>query len=561
MLASVLLALLALAASFSPSSALFRFDVQTQNAAWPVRIQPAWQTVQRGMNVLLADGVSSRLFRPGSMILYAGIGSNDVWITAPGPTVGRDWTLVAGIVRDPYAPVNGGTSYNITAAAPPPWDSTSFAERLVPAVCEDPTSDRSYVISGVELGTDRYLSGVWRTDDGRTWVGLGRAGEYEPRAWSSCVVSVDESVMLMGGLSAPYTVRREERQDALNDVWRSSDLGVSWQLVTTAAPWAARFETLTFSARMPVAPKRDIQYVIGGATPTYLSDGSPDTYYNDVWASSDYGVTWALITAAAPWEGRWGHSGVVTRDGAIVFFGGAVKEDLYERPYNWAYYGDIWASLDGGYTWKECTARTVPYNRTESAVALDNEGYLLMAAGYSIHEPRAPQLPPQLDWHNDVIRSSFSLEQDDNGNYDGGRQLAAACGFDYPTSGRIGLQQWPAQRWNTSSGTVAGIVAVLVFVVVVAFGYMYTRNSVKQHGTFKWPTPQEIKHNIVTAAQMPDVRFLTDLPLAQQYRDMEPQQQAEGQVAASSSSSSSSGSNDLGESLLAEGQRSEGSTV
>jgi len=512
-----------------------------------------------GMDVTLQDNTVRR-FRPGSMILYGGIGSNDVWITPPGTAVGREWTLVAGIVRDPYSPIDGGTEFREIARAPIPWDESSFRERLVPAVCEDPNNDRSYIISGTELGTDRYLYGVWRTDDGRTWNSLGRAGEYEPRAWSSCIVSYDSSIVLTAGLGAPYYVKSEVRQDSFNDVWRSRDRGTSWQRMTDKAPWAARFETLTFSARMPVAPKQDIMYVIGGATPAYISGGS-DTYYNDVWASSDYGVTWAMITNNAPWEGRWGHSGVVTRDGAIVFYGGAVRDDLYAEPYNWAFYGDIWASLDGGYTWKECTARTVPYNRTESAVALDVDGHLLMAAGYSIHEPRPAMANPQLDWHNDVIRSTFSLEQAENGEYDGGRQLAAACGFAYPSSGTIGLQQWPAQRWNSNAGATAGIVSVVLFVLVVVTCYMYTRNSVAKYGGFRWPTRQDITHKIVAAAQMPDVRWVTDLPLADQYRE---QETAEGQQSSGSGSGSgSSGSgNNLSESLLGEGQqRSEGSSV
>ena len=555
MLASLLLAATTLAALLIPSTALFRFAVQTRNASWPVRIQPAWQTVQLGMLVTLQQSGQQVRFRPGSMILYAGIGSNDVWITQPGVEVGKQWTLVAGIVRDPYRPISNDTSYVEIARAPSPYDETSFRERLAPAVCEDPTSDRSYVISGQELGTNTYLYGVWRTDDGRRWTPLGRAGEYEPRIWSSCIVGNDQSILLTAGLGRPYMARDQQRTDSLNDVWRSTDFGVSWSRQTAAASWPARFETLIFAMRTPLTPRSDVMYVVGGATPNYLAGtGDSDIYYNDVWASSDYGSSWTLVCSAAPWQGRWGHSGVATRDGAIVFFGGAVKDDLYEAPYNWAFYGDIWASLDGGYTWKECTARTVPYNRTEAAIALDHDGHLLMAAGYSIREPRPALQIPTLQWHNDVIRSTFSLERAADGSFDGGRQLADACGLAYPTSGVIGLQQWPAQRWNANGGIVAGIVSVILFVLVCVFGYMYTKASVARHGQFKWPTATDIKHHVVTSAQMPDVRFLTDLPLADQYRE---QETAEGQAPASGAAPS----NDLGESLLAEGQRSEGSSA
>ena len=368
------------------------------------------------------------------------------------------------------------------------------------------------------------------------------------------MVGYDSSIVLTAGLSRPFTVRNDVVQDALNDVWRSSNYGSTWVRQTSAAPWAARFETLTFATRMPVSPRTDLLYVIGGAQPNYMLGGS-DTYYNDVWASSDYGVTWALITSSAPWEGRWGHSGLVTRDGAIVFFGGAVRDDLYEEPNNYAFYGDIWASFDGGYTWNECTARTIPYNRTESAVVLDEAGHLLMAAGYSIQEPRPAQAQPFLEWHDDVIRSTFSLEQAEDGSFDGGRQLAAACGYRYPQSGIIGLQQWPAQRWNSASGAIAGVVSVILFSLVVVLCYMYTRNSVSTHGGFQWPTRREITHTLVTRTQMPDMRWVTDLPVAEQYKE-----QREGETAAVSAGAN--GGNNLSESLLGEGQqRSEGSAV
>jgi len=44
---------------------------------------------------------------------------------------------------------------------------------------------------------------------------------------------------------------------------------------------------------------------------------------NDVWASSDYGVSWTRILAAAPWGQRWGHGGFITSGGVLFVLGGS----------------------------------------------------------------------------------------------------------------------------------------------------------------------------------------------------------------------------------------------
>ena len=218
---------------------------------------------------------------------------------------------------------------------------------------------------------------------------------------------------------------------------------------------------------------------------------------------------------------------MVTGDGVLVFFGGTVRDDYYDayNGYNYAYYGDVWASFDGGYTWTECSEGRTVYNRTEAAVSLDAQGHFMMAAGYSLQTPRSDQrAAPVRLWNSDVVRSSFSLERDENDDVDQGRTFARFCGADYP-SGGPGLRSWPTAKWNASGGAVAGIVCMMVFVVLLFFGYLYTRNSVKQHGVFQWPSAKEVKQKVLTVTSMPDVSFLTNLPLAEQFR-----QTGEGQT-------------------------------
>ena len=48
--------------------------------------------------------------------------------------------------------------------------------------------------------------------------------------------------------------------------------------------------------------------------PSSAQAGLPRIYFNDVWKSSDDGVTWHLVHADAPWEPRAGAATVVKDD-------------------------------------------------------------------------------------------------------------------------------------------------------------------------------------------------------------------------------------------------------
>jgi photosystem II stability/assembly factor-like uncharacterized protein len=67
----------------------------------------------------------------------------------------------------------------------------------------------------------------------------------------------------------------------LNDVWRSTDNGVTWMEQTSHAGWSARYS----------------------ATSVALTDGSivliGGTGDHDVWRSTDEGATWTEMNASA----------------------------------------------------------------------------------------------------------------------------------------------------------------------------------------------------------------------------------------------------------------------
>jgi hypothetical protein len=58
------------------------------------------------------------------------------------------------------------------------------------------------------------------------------------------------------------------------------------------------------------------------------------------------GVTWTLVTASAPWGGRYGHTSVIDAAGAIYVIGGDGPGSGYNATDT--FYNDVWVSTDEG---------------------------------------------------------------------------------------------------------------------------------------------------------------------------------------------------------------------
>jgi hypothetical protein len=82
-------------------------------------------------------------------------------------------------------------------------------------------------------------------------------------------------------------------------VWKSANGGRDWTLQTMKAPWKARTQhdaTATYSQALGKA----ILYVANGI----YESGQAANRNNDIWASSDDGVSWIRITANAAYRAR-----------------------------------------------------------------------------------------------------------------------------------------------------------------------------------------------------------------------------------------------------------------
>lgn len=219
-----------------------------------------------------------------------------------------------------------------------------------------------------------YKNDVWHsTDQGATWTCVNSNGGWTLREGMAITVLSDGSIIISGGTLA-------NGMNHFNDVWRSSDKGVTWTRVIEHAAWVQRF-----GHTMTTLPDHSViltgGYIFGGGYPrdmwrstdygtswtqvsaknvlgrylrssAVLPDGSivlsggseGASYYKDIWRSADNGTTWSLVNWNCSWSKRNAHSSVVTPDGSIVLMGGSDDQ-------SGGYMSDVWRSTDSGVSW------------------------------------------------------------------------------------------------------------------------------------------------------------------------------------------------------------------
>ena len=240
----------------------------------------------------------------------------------------------------------------------------------------------------------------------------------------SGTVDTNGVVVFVGGYTAANQVRA--------DVYRSNNSGLSWTLSTSSPTFGARTLHSVLS-QYNDALKSHVYYVLNGH---YAPNKIFQFAYNDVYMSLDT-VSWLRITAAARYRARGGGSATMTKAGAIILFGGA---DLNTSlPEGERVFADLWASLDGGYTFGQCFPSSLglpslPSRRTLSTVELDSDEHLLIAAGITSPSGSADVAP--VTFHNDLYRSIYSMADTE--------RLAASCGLTVPARG-VGLRCVPGQ--------------------------------------------------------------------------------------------------------------------
>jgi len=226
--------------------------------------------------------------------------------------------------------------------------------------------------------------------DGAGWA--GRAGLQ--------AVELNNHLYLMGGRTPDPTAFNPFGSILWDDVWRSGDLGATWERVAAgpvadpAAPdpiWAARgyFQALTKGGAMFVLGGQDFTVVPNpdfpdcpppppGVPPAPCLPFVPaSTFFNDVWRSTD-GVDWEQVTAAAPWQARAGLSAIVFK-GWLYVLGGSQGDDVAIGGSGRELFNDVWRSRDGA-TW-ELVTDEAPWAARAGAAVVEKNGYLYLLGG------------------------------------------------------------------------------------------------------------------------------------------------------------------------------------
>jgi len=217
--------------------------------------------------------------------------------------------------------------------------------------CTVALPDGSIVLMGGHISSG-YKNDVWRsTNGGITWTQQTEHAGWSERLISDrCVVLSDGSIVVMGG---------EIPTGTTNDTWRSTDKGVNWTLMTGSSGWSKRYGS-------SVAALPDGSIVLMGG---HISSG----YKNDVWRSTDKGATWTLRNASAAWPARWNQNSVGLPDGSLIMAGGQIGWPGEQI--------DVWRSTDQGVLWSQMTASAEwPARYLQSTVAMP-DGSLIMAGG------------------------------------------------------------------------------------------------------------------------------------------------------------------------------------
>jgi len=138
-----------------------------------------------------------------------------------------------------------------------------------------------------------------------------------------------------------------------NDVWRSSDLGASWQQIAPSSPWQAR-------------------YFIGFCSDgvyMYLHGGNQYAFM-DMWRSAD-GINWELRANNLPMTGRRSPA-MVFFQGWLYYMGGLHYSDGYPR-------GDVWRSSNAGASFSLVTNSAWPAREAHAAVV--HRGVMYISGG------------------------------------------------------------------------------------------------------------------------------------------------------------------------------------
>jgi PKD repeat protein len=216
-------------------------------------------------------------------------------------------------------------------------------------------SDGSILVMGGQDDTG-YCNDVWRSiNNGATWVQQTASAEWTPRMTHAGVCLPNGDVIILGGLSSGWVCN--------NDVWISSNMGVTWTEQTSSAwdkgMWGQCVVVASDGSLVATGGEDEIDFIALGC----------------VWRSTDDGATWTLINASPEWGTRAFHTTVTLPDGTIMLLGG-IDVDYNDN-------NQVWISKDVGYTWSKLTDAQWDSRYNSTSVVLNDGSVLVIGSPYT----------------------------------------------------------------------------------------------------------------------------------------------------------------------------------
>jgi len=266
---------------------------------------------------------------------------DQVWDTLPAwrQMAAADWSprcSAAGVgLSDGRLLVMGGTDGQSRFREV--WRSTSFGHWQ--ALPEPPWAGRmdatavalpagEVLLMGGEVSDQNAVREVWRSQDaGMSWQALPKPA-WHARARCAATVLPGGQILVMGGVGM--------RGSLLRDVWLSEDGGLSW-IQQPEPPWTSReaATAVSFSNRDRAGSVR----LIGG----FDRRGNA---LAEIWRTDDLGCTWEREwEVPADWLGRGFPMAVPTAGNVILTLGG-VGDDRKIMQEAWGIHPDKGASME-----------------------------------------------------------------------------------------------------------------------------------------------------------------------------------------------------------------------
>jgi hypothetical protein len=291
---------------------------------------------------------------------YSRLNDNTPWFARDGAqllALGDDiymlggWNSQAGgqfpagkkVTNEVWKSVDKGINWALIKAndyTPVPADSFWTPRHTMGAVVHNDSGvDYLYVIGSDiyngpqnNLGNGVGTSDVWRSPDGVNWTRITDTAPWGPRVLHM-VASYNGALYVMGGLTDSTNAN-----SALNDVWRSTDGGLTWTQLANA-PWAPR-GLVNSGQGLPI--KDGLLWLMGGGTYVNVPAGA---LFNDVWSFDGAIWTQVLADGVAPWVQRQYHATFINKANRLCIING-VSDFIGTN------IGDCWES-DDGVTWFE----------------------------------------------------------------------------------------------------------------------------------------------------------------------------------------------------------------